>query len=407
MNNLTTRKSYQHLTDIELRNPTRLIWLASWYPSKTDAYNGDFIQRHAIAVSRILPLTVIHTIHDPDSATRSRYEVVETDGLTEIYVYFHHSGNVTSLPSRFRYNQLYYYYTKTLLTHLFQFYTRPACLHVHVPLKMGRVALWAKRKWSIPFFVSEQSSAYLPGAEDSYHRRNLLYRVSVKRILKKATAISNVSQTLGRVLEHIAGRNDVVVIRNAADPAVFFCKPQTNSVFSFIHVSTLKEQKNIAGILQAFSLLYNERQDFTLKLIGGHDGAFTKDHPGYSNIPWLKLVGSVDHPLVARHMQQSDCLVMFSRDENFPCVIVEALCCGLPVVTSDAGGCAEAINQDNGLVVRTGDQEGLISALQNMLANHSHYNMESISRKAAALYSYDKVAHDFIDLYKKSGIKID
>jgi glycosyltransferase involved in cell wall biosynthesis len=97
---------------------------------------------------------------------------------------------------------------------------------------------------------------------------------------------------------------------------------------------------------------------------------------------------------------------MFSRDENFPCVIVEALCCGLPVISSDAGGCAEAIHPANGIVVSTGNEAQLLEAVKYMLNNYPRYNRKSIAGEAAALYGNERIASDFIEFYRNAKIRI-
>jgi glycosyltransferase involved in cell wall biosynthesis len=405
-NPLKEIRTYHDASEIKLKKPFRLLWLASWYPSRTDPYNGDFIQRHAEAVSRLTPVVLIHTIHDNYSPTPVRYEVSECGALTEVYVYFRHNGNLGSITSRIFYNLRFFHYTKTLLSALVRCYGRPECIHVHVPMKMGRVAIWAKGKWSVPFFVSEHSAAYQDGPEDSFKNRSFYYRYHVRQILRKARAVSNVSGSLGLILQQISGRNDIDVIRNVADHSRFFYDPVDLPVFTFVHVSTLKEQKNIQGILRTFARLYQQRQDFCLHMVGGDEGALKSIRVDYPNASWLTLHGTVGHDQVPRHMQQAHCMVMFSRDENFPCVIVEGLGCGLPVITSDAGGCAEAIEQGNGLVVHAGDEEELLQALQHVITHYHTYDRVKIASEAAARYSYEKVANDFLDFYKKSGIKI-
>jgi hypothetical protein len=41
-----------------------VLWLVSWYPNRLDAFDGDFIERHAIAVSRFAKLTVLLVVKD-------------------------------------------------------------------------------------------------------------------------------------------------------------------------------------------------------------------------------------------------------------------------------------------------------------------------------------------------------
>jgi glycosyltransferase involved in cell wall biosynthesis len=403
LNNTHTYYSYK---DVALEAPLRMLWLASWYPSITEPTNGDFIQRHAIALAAKIPLVVIHTIHDEKMDGPVRYELSVSGQLTELIVYFRHNGNTQTLAGKFTYNNAYYRYTQQLVDHLISKYGKPACVHVHVPVKMGRVAMRTSKKWDIPYVVSEQSSKYLPGIEDGYHNRSWFYRVSVKMVFRNALAISNVSDALGKIIGELAGRNDVKVIRNVADPKVFRYMPTQNPTFRFIHASTLKAQKNVDGILRVFEQLYSERQDFELLVMGGNEQDIKSIKTNYGHAEWLTLKSTVDHSLVAGHMQKANCLVMFSRDENFPCVIVEALCCGLPVISSDAGGCAEAIHPGNGIVVSLGNEAQLLEAIKYMLNSYPKYNRASIAKEASSLYGNERIASDFIEFYRNAQIRI-
>ena len=52
-----------------------VLWLSSWYPTKTVPFNGDFIQRHAYAASLYQNIILVHTIHDPKSEPDFYYEI--------------------------------------------------------------------------------------------------------------------------------------------------------------------------------------------------------------------------------------------------------------------------------------------------------------------------------------------
>jgi glycosyltransferase involved in cell wall biosynthesis len=353
-----------------------------------------------------IPLVVVHTIHDEKAHSRVRYEVTKTKSLTEIVIYFRHSGEIESITGKLSYNRLYYQYSSLLLDHLIRSFGKPVCIHVHVPVKMGRLAMMMQRKWKIPYVVSEQSSKYLPGIEDGFDMRSWFYRYSVKQVFRKALAVSNVSTALGKIIGKMAGREDVKVIRNVADPRVFNYIPNDLTTFTFIHASTLKAQKNIHGILHVFKKLREERQDFRLVVLGGDEEDLSVLKATYGDASWLELAGTVEHSRVAGYMQKANCLVMFSRDENFPCVIVEALCCGLPVISSDAGGCAEAIHEQNGIVVSAGDEAQLFTAVKDVMRNYHQYNRQKIANDAATQYGNEQIGSDFISFYREAGISI-
>jgi glycosyltransferase involved in cell wall biosynthesis len=400
-----TGEIFYHARQIGLPTPPRVIWLASWYPSRTSPYNGDFIQRHAAAVSGHIPILIIHTIHEATLPVPVQYEVSTNGALTEIIVYFRHDGVTSSVIQKIGYNARFNHYTFELLNFICSSYGLPALLHVHVPIKMGRIARRAKKKWGLPYIVSEQSSAYLPSAKDAYKNRSWLYRTSVKKIFREALAVTNVSYTVGKIMSGLFDRNDIRVIHNLADPAVFYFTEQPpRKIFRFIHVSTLKYQKNVRGIIDAMQQLCARRKDVELIVLGGDRGIGEEWPQGIEHAPWLLLKGAVAHDQVAAEMREANCLVLFSRDENFPCVIVEALCCGLPVVSSDAGGCSEAIDPSNGIVVKSEDNIALLHALEQVLECYDRYDQKAISLAAIRKYNARRIGQDFIDLYKEKGI---
>lgn len=401
------------LEEIISQSGAKVWWLASWYPSRTDRWNGDFIQRHARGVATRIPLLVIHAIHDPQLVEPVQYELSQQGQLHELLVYFRHNGNVNTLSARISYNILFYKVMRRVIGHLVASTGKPSVLHVHVAMKMGRLAQWAGRKYSIPYLISEQSSEYFSRAKDGYFSRSFYYRWSVKSLLKGARGISNVSRSGADVLAGIAGRPTawVRVIHNLADPSLFHFEPRyhegqgVSSPFIFLHVSTWKDdQKNVSGMVRAFGKLAARRADFVLHMVGGGPEELKKIAAVYGSMPWLRLEGTMEHDLVAERMRRSSCFVLFSNHENFPCVIVEALCSGLPVVTSNAGGSAEPISSANGLVVEIRNEDDLTAALQNIMDRYSLFNRRSIAEDATDKYSGTRISLEFLAFYRDSGI---
>ena len=100
-------------------------------------------------------------------------------------------------------------------------------------------------------------------------------------------------------------------------------------------------------------------------------------------------------------MQQSNCLVLFSREENIPGVIPEALCCGLPVISSDVGEIHEIINKNNGLLVAEYTPESLLESMIKMYTDYRLYNRKKIADEAKANFASEVIAKEILNKYKE------
>ncbi len=104
---------------------------------------------------------------------------------------------------------------------------------------------------------------------------------------------------------------------------------------------------------------------------------------------------------MAEYLGMADALVMFSRYENLPCVILEALCSGLPVISTDVGGIREVINNENGILIASEKEDKLFDAMNNMLNNLDKYDKEKIASAAKEKFNYHAVGNQFNEAYKE------
>lgn len=99
---------------------------------------------------------------------------------------------------------------------------------------------------------------------------------------------------------------------------------------------------------------------------------------------------------------RSSLLVMSSHYEGFPMVMLEAMACGLPVVSFDYKcGPKELIRQgENGLLVRDGDLEGLARALMTLMEDDAlRARMSLKAREVVKNYSEETVMSRWIRLF--------
>jgi len=380
-----------------------LLWLASWYPDPYSPSNGDFVQRHARAVAFRVPLTVIHVVQgDPAVAQRGGgSSVTEKDGLREVIVDFPHHPTGFHLWDRINYDRAYDKALDDAIREQVDLKGKPDLIHVHVPMKAGKAAVQWKRKQGIPYVVSEHSAAYLEAAPEYFFRRSAYHKALTRRILRQANVVTNVSDAIGAVIRNFAGIDEVITIRNTVDTSLFNRPISAPDRVRLIHVSGLSAQKNITGLLQTLIRMAAVRQDWELVLVGPVSQEVRALVGSLRETIKVTCTGILPYPEVAREMKASSAFVLFSDYENFPCVNIEALCCGLPVITTDVGGAREAIHPSNGIVIPKGDEQALAIALDTLMKNLSAYDREAISTEAQSLYGYGPIGVQFIRLYER------
>ena len=391
----------KELTEYKENDPY-ILWLASWYPNRLQPFDGDFIQRHARSVAEKTPVTVLHIYQYGSEASlnENKIEIHQQDNLKEILISFRYRRTGIGLVDMLIYNFRYYAVYKKFIKKYFKENGLPRLVHLHVPMKAGVIAQWIKRKWNIPYILSEHSSSYEKAAPDFFGKRSLYYRRSVKKIFNDASLVTNVSAKMGERMRLLIGLNKKIgVVPNIVDDSLFFYKPVTLPAFRFIHVSGMGHQKNIEGIIRGFYHLSSIRNDWELWLIGPAGDNIISLIDSLNLKTKIDCKGEVSYATVAGYMQQSSSLVMFSRHENFPCVVIEALCCGLPVVASSAGGVSEAVNDSNGLLIPSENKDALVSALQKMMDNYANYNREKIAGDARVKYHFAVAGEQFGKFY--------
>lgn len=105
---------------------------------------------------------------------------------------------------------------------------------------------------------------------------------------------------------------------------------------------------------------------------------------------------------IGEEYAKSSMLVMSSNYEGFPMVMIEAMACGLPVVSFDFKCGPKDIIQpgENGLLVRNGDIEGLATAMMKLMDDAAYRQRLSENAKGIiSTYAEETVMQQWITLF--------
>jgi glycosyltransferase involved in cell wall biosynthesis len=378
----------------------KILWLCSWYPSKADPFNGDFIQRHAQAASLYNDITVIHVY--ADRGERAPKLLVQTNAgtsLKEMVISFRKN---MSVPGRLRAHlKLISFYKKAIEEHI-RANGMPDLVHVHVPVWAGMAALWLKRKYDIPFIVTEHWGIYNEIEVNNFRTKSLRFRKATKRIFRESSAFLSVSRFIAEGVNRDVLKKEYEVFPNVTDTDHFFPINKQREVFRFIHVSTMVALKNAEAILRVFDDLIASGKTAELVMVGPAPDTVTKlAASSRSAAGSIRFTGEISYKAVGAEMQTADCLLLFSNIENSPCVIGEALCCGLPVISSEVGGIPELVNNSNGILIPSGNETALLQAMTTMIDDIRSFDTGKIAAEAKEKFSYQSVGKKMDEAYRR------
>jgi len=262
-------------------------------------------------------------------------------------------------------------------------------LNVFYPL--GAHIPWISKWLKAPVYAIEHWTGYHQ-TNPSFNEKHLHLKMALL-MSSYCKRVFGVSEDLNESMRSYGLKNVEGVVYNVVDEEIFnnIGHVQSNS-FKWLHISTLKdEHKNFSLLLRSFAVA-SQASSATLTVINSEN--FESYIPLIKDLnikDKVKFTGKLELTEVARIMKRSDAFVLSSNFENMPCVIAEALCCGLPVVSTNVGGIREVIHETNGKLVPKGDAVALTQAMQEMETNRHLFNPETISLDAIDLFGSDAI----------------
>lgn len=171
-----------------------------------------------------------------------------------------------------------------------------------------------------------------------------------------------------------------------------------------VTVARLEPQKNQNLLIDAFNLVSKKHQDIVLKIYG--EGSLknklqNKIHELGLNDKVLLMGAKQD---VLEWIKESYCFVLTSDYEGLPNSLIEAMCMGIPCISTDCspGGARQLLGDNRGLIVPCRDKERLAEAI-NMYLEQRQIAMQYGEKAYKLREETDSltVAKEWINLIEK------
>ena len=366
----------------------KILFISSWFPSKIEPTNGNFVQRHAEAVSKIHNVEILHSIGDSAQKELFVFDDKFINGIRTFVVYYKKTKNpIINFFRRMR------GYKKG-----FSKLQKPDLVHANVLQNSMLFAVYLKRKFNIPFVVTEHWSGFLNINRQKLSKSQLFI---AKRIAEKASYILPVSHYLENDLKELGLKNKMQVIENVVDTDLFSLKKSINERFVFLHISNLIQLKNPQKIISTAIKLSKEFPNFELQIGGDGDvEKLNKQIQENDAENFIKTFPMLSLKEVSEKMQESDCFILFSDYENFPCVLLESLSTGTPAIATKVGGIPEIINNKNGILISNNEDELYIAMKKVVLKQTEFDQAKKLHQYVENRFSIKTIGEKFDQIYR-------
>ena len=332
-------------------------------------FEGDFIQRHAETVAQFIPVHVLFIVKDRDGLITRDTKIEESTlgNLKQTIIYYYSPRKKIKLLdgylSRKRFNRTY----KSYLDNQFRINGKPTGVHVHVIYRAGLIASWIKTRFRLDYYITEHWAGYDKSNYDNFFTRPQRFKRATLKILRGSKCVVPVSIDLGKKLQTLVPSIKLKIIPNTVDVNQFY-PGDIQKAFRIAHyVSSYKGQKNTEGLLRALNRLKEIRTDWDCIIYGPMNDELREMIKNFNLESKVVATGQISYQRVAEELRFSSVFISFSNFENQPCSILEALCCGVPVISTNVGGIPEIINERNGILVEPRNEQQLLEAIKKMM----------------------------------------
>ena len=222
-------------------------------------------------------------------------------------------------------------------------------------------------------------------------RGNKPHLVAISTMMRQFFEQNNILKDCPITLIHNGVEGDLFQPFDKVHSRELLGLPRDKKIFLFSSYKIEDKRKGLSLLIEALERL----NDDTVHLVClGDFDAVPKVNIGIS------CAGLVQNKeLLSRYYSAADYFVLSSFQEAFAQTPLEAMSCGTPVISFPCSGAADLINDGNGILCENFTVKALYDGISKAM-NITFYQ-ELIRKDVLSRFSYDKIAKQYIELYKR------
>lgn len=274
---------------------------------------------------------------------------------------------------------------------------RPDVIQAYFALPAGWVARCLHLFSRVPYIVYFGGSD-MPGANPSRYRAVYPYITALTRWIWRGAKVSTVcSEGLYELGKKLDPHYDFRLVPNGVELARFVpVERPPNPKVKVLFIGRLIPRKGFQDVVRALPRVRElTTVPFEVEVVGtGVMRTMLDDLAGQLGVSHLlKYVGTVPYERLHESYQGADIFVLTSESEGMPAVTLEAMGCGLPVITTNIPGNREIVHDgENGYLIAVGDTEELAQAIARLVRDETlRRRMGEKSRQLVRPYEWREI----------------
>ena len=378
-----------------------ILIIPSWYINSINPLSGIFFKEQAEAIAKN-PNNKVNIITVQD--INMKLFIKKNKALWKINQYKENNINIYSVEyiTIPKLVALRYKLKLLIFKYVFKQYIKengsPDVIHLH-SFFAGEYAMWIKKKYNIPYIITEHSSKFIRNQLLSYE----------SKLAKKVFSFANERIAVSKEFVYFLNKQynlSFTYIPNIVDTDFF--KPidyyKSKSKFTFINIAFLDKNKNQDMLIKAFYNVFKNNKDVELLIVGnGIEYNNLKKLTDKLNIEnSVKLYGRANREEIRELLQKSDVFVLSSQFETFGIVILEAMSCALPVIATKCGGPESIVINDRLGYLSEINEKDLGDLMFKMYKNINNFDSKYIRKYVIDNFSKEAVSKKIMEIYSKA-----
>lgn len=365
----------------------RVLFVPEWYPSMDSSSQvaGTFCREHVRAASLFDNVAVVAVSGRQDRWPTLQWKSVNDGGIPTFYARYGLSPlPKTTLP-------FFYFHLWRAIRRAIRDWGRPDVIHTQDAYSYYVIKV--AQSLQIPFVISQHWSCFLERALDRGAIRRFTWAFS------RAARVLPANKFAATDYEAYGLHPSVRWLPNALDTEVFYPPATSAREPWLLHASGLTPEKRFPDIVQAFVHVRNMRPDAVLQVVGDGKKRAEMETLAARSLPpdSVRFHGYLSKPELAELMRRACGFLLPSDVETFGCVLMEAMACGCPVLTTRVGGIPAVVREGEGIFVGARNVPSIVDGMLKLLNSTHGLDLSRISRDTRERFSHQavgRILHD-------------